>query len=659
MQLTALTNKLRNAKAVNLGLSALFIVTFATIGVLLLLQSKAATSAVAFEAEDGSQSGTTVIADANASNGHAVKFGTVSTGTGGTGLSLDASGKTIPDTDYPIPAGAIFMSPSGNDSDAGTQAAPVKTLAKAIALAPSGGTIVLRGGTYRDGSTTSITKKLTFQPYPHEQVWLDGTDIVSGWKSAGSGVWYVDNWYTPSFCSGHYYDQPYGQQKSDNTGPCTHIDMSKDPSNPAAGDPQMIFVDGTYVHEVTSQAQVAGGNFYYDQTAHRMYLGVDPTSHTVEITARPTALVLQGGTGGDVVRGLGFRRFASNEYSGNATHGALYVGVPNVTTENNVFTLNAGGGLLFGNSQNAIVRTSVFAKNGFNGLDANGHHVGSGVTDNMDIEGNIFDGNNTEHFGTGCSLSCAAAGSKMAHMVGLTLKNNVFQNNIGKGYWCDLYCSNATIVNNVFRNNTDGGLMYEVSNGGVIASNLMYGNGSYGFKGGSGDIDFYNNTLANNKTNILMYDDSRAASGSEVAPDTTNINMANNVLSGGSDTDFQNWKGQTAANQLYSGLDYDSYYRPGGVPGNLIEWRATSATTLFTSLASFHTATGYEAHGQDITTGSDPFFTNVTSGDYRIRTNSTAHSAGKPLPAAVATALGLSSGAVVDRGALNWPGRPN
>ena len=110
---------------------------------------------------------------------------------------------TIPATSYSVPGGAIFMSTSGSDSNSGTQAAPVKTLIKALSLTSSGGTIVLRGGVYRDGSATSISKKITFQAFPGEQVWFDGTDVVSNWTSSG-GKWYVD-WNTPTYCKNKYY----------------------------------------------------------------------------------------------------------------------------------------------------------------------------------------------------------------------------------------------------------------------------------------------------------------------------------------------------------------------------------------------------------------------------------------------------------------------
>ena len=46
---------------------------------------------------------------------------------------------------YAVPAGAVFVSPAGSDTAAGGQSQPVRTVARAIALAPAGGTVVLRG----------------------------------------------------------------------------------------------------------------------------------------------------------------------------------------------------------------------------------------------------------------------------------------------------------------------------------------------------------------------------------------------------------------------------------------------------------------------------------------------------------------------------------
>ncbi|QRN94997.1 DNRLRE domain-containing protein [Archangium violaceum] len=586
------------------------------------------------------------------------------------GLSgLDNSGQLIPDTNYAIPAGAIFMATNGNDSNPGTQAAPVATLNRAITLVPSGGTIVVRGGTYRDwynngaGNYKVVVKPLTLQAFPHEQVWFDGTDVkpAASWTSDGSGHWYMD-WSTPGFCNGGYYNYPYDAQSTTNQGPCSHFDMYGDPANPAAGDPQMVFIDGSYVHEVKTLAEATPGNFFYDWTNRRLYIATNPSGHTVEVAARPVALVL-GGTG-YAVKGIGFKRYATNEYS-NTTNAAVYIGATQSLVENCVFTQMAGGSLTI-KSQGGVVRRSVFAHNGFTAIGSNGQTNSATVGyDGLLLEENIVNANNTERFGTNCTRSCAQAGVKIAHMNGFTVRRNVFENNLnGAGFWCDEDCRGGVIINNISRYNKIG-IFYEVSDTGLIASNLIYGNTYAGIQACSSNTKIYNNTLVNNAAiNIWVYDDARNEAdkrGSDIGPDTVNVDVANNILSGGNITTLKASRSNynstnTGPNTFFSGLDYNSYYRSGGAGKSLVNWVDTDGVN-YTSLAALNADHAWESHGHDIASGGDPFFVNQALSDYTVRGTSPAYQSGKPLPADVAQALGVTAGLVTSRGALSWPGK--
>lgn len=565
---------------------------------------------------------------------------------------------SVPDTAYDIPSDAVFMAPDGDDDAGGTRSAPVGSLGRALALVPSGGTVVMRGGTYREGSSSAITKSVTLQPYPHEQVWFDGTDVVTGWSSSGDGRWVLEDWSTPSFCNGDYYEVPYDEQREDNSGPCSHLDMILNPDNPAAGDPQMLYVDGVAVRQVPTLEQVEGRSFFYDQQERRVYLGVNPEDRIVEMAARPMALRLEGGDGGSVVRGLGFRRYATNEYNGNATHGAVLSAQPGNVYERNTFTQMAGAGMTVSDARDVVVRGNRFVENGFNGLDANGSST-SGGEDDIVIEQNLFDGNNTEAFGVGCEASCAAAGAKFAHMTGLTVRDNVFSDTReGTGFWCDLDCSQAVITGNVFEGNDSSGLYYEVSKNGIIADNLMLGNGDYGLKSGSADMEIYHNTFVDNGTDVLLYDDDRSPGvdgWSDVGPDTWDNDFFNNVLVGGAPP-LAAWRtssrgDNTGPEDFIDDMDYNAYARPSGDAEVLVEWREQDSE-LFTDLDDFHDATGHEEHGLELTQDSGPAFVDRRAGNYRIRSSSPAHSSGRPLPEDVADALGLEAGTVHDRGAL-------
>ena len=118
---------------------------------------------------------------------------------------LDRTGKILPKTNYPIPDGAVFMSPNGSDFNPGTLSAPVQTLNRSVFLAPAGGTIVLRGGEYHDWyhrqngtAYGEIGKDLTFQAYPGEAPWLNGSSPVSPstFRKDRNGQYYL-TWQPP------------------------------------------------------------------------------------------------------------------------------------------------------------------------------------------------------------------------------------------------------------------------------------------------------------------------------------------------------------------------------------------------------------------------------------------------------------------------------
>lgn len=656
----------------------------AAAGVCVLVASFAAGTPLAFEPEAGSLAGcATPASNAAASGGAAVKFAACGTADTSDPTNLDVTGATIPDTNYPIPVGAIFMDDAGSDSNSGTVGLPVKTLNKAISLVPAGGTIVVRGGTYRDwyntGGTTFATasKALTLQAYPHEQAWFDGADVkaAGSWTPDGAGHWSM-TWATPSFCNGGYYTFPYNEQSGSaanpgsNIGPCTHYDNIGDATHPAAADPQMVFKNGAYVPEVSSLGAVTTNAFFYDQdlvhNTGTLYIGFDPAASTVEVAARPTAFI--SGAANTKVLGLGFKRYATNEYD-NTTKAAVRIGGDGSMIENSVLKDNAGGALYVA-AHSGVVNHVALLNNGFTALGSNGHQHSDGSADGLAVQNSLVDGNNSEYFGPNCTISCAAAGIKYGHMDGFTVKHNILTNNHGKanGFWCDLACSNGAMVNNVAHDNGGDGLMYEVSDTGIIASNLAYNNAGYGIRVVSANTKVYNNTLVNNTGSggFWTYDDARTfgvGGWTDVGPDTTNVSFANNIVADSKNSNTllrAQGKSATAPNtepsQFFSLLDYNSYWRTS-TGQNLMRWiPADAAETAYKSLAPWTAGTGFDAHSTDVSGGSDPFFTNLAGGDYTVRTNSTAYHSGTALPADVAAAMGTTTTAGQNRGALSWPG---
>ena len=89
------------------------------------------------------------------------------------------------------PANGIYVSPSGNDSGAnGSIDKPYKSINTALAAAKPGDTVVLRGGTYREGINVRIRKpNITIKSAKGEWAVIDLTTFNSG-RNEDSGVYF-------------------------------------------------------------------------------------------------------------------------------------------------------------------------------------------------------------------------------------------------------------------------------------------------------------------------------------------------------------------------------------------------------------------------------------------------------------------------------------
>jgi parallel beta-helix repeat protein len=255
----------------------------------------------------------------------------------------------IKDTNYPIPAGAYYVAPDGKDTNTGNSPNSPMSVAKAIQSAPTGSTIVFRGGTYRNVDT-DITKKLTLQAYPHEKPMLKGSIEVSGWVADGS-TWRKDGW--------NYAFAPN-----------THS-QDIDPNYPMASYRDMTYIDGVSLKQVASKAAVVPGTFYVDYANKQSILGNNQTGKTVEATVRDAAFDMvahrYSHPSNTVVRGLGFAHYAEN--------GIGLLGTSNVTLENNTFVWNGVRGVNFRQSPNATVRGNIFSYNGCKDYKAAGRTI--------------------------------------------------------------------------------------------------------------------------------------------------------------------------------------------------------------------------------------------------------------------------------------------
>ncbi len=531
------------------------------------------------------------------------------------------------DSAYPIPAGALFVAPNGSDASVGTVAAPFLTISHAVAAARSAGTIVVRGGTYRE-SLGYVTKQITIQAYPHEQVWMKGSVPVSGFTQSG-GAWVKRGW-TPALCHSCY--------------PSWAID----PAHPAAGLPDQVFVDGQPLAQVMNPAALAPGAFYVDTANHQLELGADPAGHAVEATSYSLAMQFQGRASGSKLLGIGVAQYGPHF---NMDMPAMVVGnATNLTFDRDAFDWSATRGLsVF--KPGAVVTHSDFFDDGANALHAN-------RADGLTVTGNRFVYANFEQFSIAPSATASVGAVKITYTGNALVKWNYFGDNDGIALWFDLDCFNITIANNLVVRNAQFGIYYEVSTRALIAGNVAADNGWDGVRViGSTNTRIWNNTMANNGGAQLGVDEDRRTQtdpklrAQGFTWDAANISVFNNVLAGGPnaralwDSFDSTSPRHLTSPQMVPASGNNVFVRPtASQPASVASWQTTlSTTTRFPTLAAFQVATGREqgsiaADAVPLTnTFTDPFGDHFT-----LTAKSPALARGLPLPADVAAAMSVN-----------------
>jgi hypothetical protein len=534
------------------------------------------------------------------------------TNVGATGVVAGAA--PLGTTTYPIPAGARFVSPDGSDAASGLQAAPWRTLTHAVVAAPSGTTIVLRAGTYREMVETRADKRFTFQPYPNEVAWMSGSRPVTGWVSDGN-AWRKDGW-TARFSR-------------------AWVDPNMiDPRYPMAAYPDMAFIDGTPLRQVGQRAAVVAGTFFVDEASSRLWVGSDPAGHVVEASVIAEALHVHAPD--TVVRGLGFKHFANPM----VRLGAVKAVGARTIIEHNVIVDNATAGLsVIG--PDAVVRRNTLTRNGQLGIHGNDAL-------RMLAESNVASANNSERFITWS----AAGGVKVTDSTGVVMRGNVADDNWGHGIWYDSFSHDATVVRNVVRRNASAGIFFEMSHGALIAGNVSANNLAGIQSGESSDVDLWNNVMIDNTYAFKAYKGYRVA-----AP--TGFTIRNNVISvrqpsGLPQLDNDDVTGSMTWSQMEWTSDHNAFYRRSSVTNEFFEVLANGAGRLhYKDRQSLVTATGLERNSLSTdNVAVDPYVTDAASCQYGLPAGSAARGRGLPLPPNVAAALDLPVGGSVNIGLI-------
>jgi mannuronan 5-epimerase len=420
---------------------------------------------------------------------------------------VSAASGADPCARYTPPAGAVVVAPGGDDRGSGTLDSPLATIAAAVARAPSGGTVVLRGGVYRQDAG-SVGKPLTFQPYLDEHPVLSGADVVTDWTRQGT-AWATTTWRSP------FGQHDFRQEEVPPGSPAGHVEQA--------------YRDGVPLRRVLDRSALLPGCFWVDPVTLRLWVADDPATATLELSSRARGMTLERAAAGSRVLGLRFTAYAAPHLDDT---GELFVnGAEGTLIENSTFDHSSGAGLKISGPR-MVVRRSTIRDNAGEGMQGN-------RTDDAVVTGNLFLRNNTAGFKVwDCGASCTVAGYKAAHTKRLTVTDNAFVDNASNGFWCDLGCTGAVVRGNVVRGGYDG-IFYEVSSGGLIEDNVVSGADKGIRVSGSDRVSVEGNTLVDNTWQLTVLDDRRSpaadrySSAQGLTWDVSDLVVERNVLLGG------------------------------------------------------------------------------------------------------------------------------
>jgi len=384
------------------------------------------------------------------------------------------------DAEYPIPAGAVYVSTTGVDTNGGTLAAPKATINSAAAV--TGATaIVLREGTYRQEAVLPHGRELIIQNYPGEAVWMCGSVVVTGWLQDGAR-WRRNNWTTN-----------FNRTAADTV----------DPAFPLAPWPEQVWINGAALEQVGSLAEVgttvtevdAPGTFWYDTTNRVMWIGTTPFNKTVEIAVLQIAIrTAQTPTTNPpkfTLRGIGVKHYATSQ----ASRGAVQIHGDLSLVENCHLHGNSSAGVFVNSAAECKIRLNTMEWNG-----QLGYRVFRGPL--ILVEQNWVYRNNRKR---NASYGAAGGGKIDTDSLGAIVRNNYGEKNYGHCFWIDVYSHGSVFVGNEVVDNTLGAGCYaENMNGGIMCGNRVRGCVHGLLSSESGNQEIWNNTIID-CTNPLIY----------------------------------------------------------------------------------------------------------------------------------------------------------
>ncbi|MHA6669453.1 right-handed parallel beta-helix repeat-containing protein [Homoserinimonas sp. A447] len=504
--------------------------------------------------------------------------------------AADAGSAEVGTAQYEPPAGALFVSPAGNNDLEGGVDDPLRTIKAAINRAGAGGTIVLRAGEYHEKITIPEGKPLTIQSYPGESAWLDGSRVVEGWTADGelwSTAWDLAFDSSPTYSRGvDDNDEEHWQFIN--------------PEHPMAAHPDQVWVDDEPLRQVGALAELDPQSFYLDEDSATLYLGADPTGHVVRASALQRGLSIRAE--GTTIRGIGIHRYAPSV----PDLGAITIERPGVTFENVVVAENATTGL-FVTAAKTTLRNVTVVENGMIGIAAN-------YADEFIVEGVKSSDNNTEWF----NKAPVAGGLKLTRSRMVVVTGSEFSRNNATGLWFDQSSRDIAITGSRMEGNQGHGVFLEISARAVIAGNVMADNRDLGMKiNDTSSVEIRNNIVSGNMNAISVLQDERLKSDASVPGHDerhmddarmtwlgTDVTIVGNTLVGNGERGLlwvEDYSREHSAEDFGITVEGNLYARAeNGDPATIVAWpMSASGSTLFSTLEDFTDSTEQEKSGRE------------------------------------------------------------
>lgn len=303
---------------------------------------------------------------------------------------------------------------------------------------------------------------------------------------------------------------------------------------PRCGYPEDLFFDNRLLLHVASKADVAAGKWFFDYAADTIYLADDPTGHTVEtsVTRNAFAAPQRGNRANSPnIPGVTIENIIVEKYAVPAQMGAIgdQFASSGWTIRNCETRFNHGTGINLWHNSQAIG----------NHAHHNGHNGISGSGDDILVQGNQINHNNTAGYNPGWE----GGAGKFSYTNRLIYRRNYVHDNYGFGAWTDIENRNALIEDNRVENNEGPGIMHEISYQATIRNNILRGNGRMGdyvysaeiLISSSRDTEVYNNritvgassgqqdVLPNTRMGIIILQGNRDCNGSPCQAVNNNI----------------------------------------------------------------------------------------------------------------------------------------